>query len=152
MLDAKDYPPGTPIYSYVAGDDEHTNVHIDSEKLRVWCVEHKAELEWVWIPVEVKQAREWIRDNVVDVSHVMRVMEMKSLDPVILCRIDPPRPKWPQALYVDGHHRYVAAAVLKVKMIPAFILKPEQWQQFQIAGLPDMTQELLRAMPTKPRR
>ena len=144
-LRGEDYAPGTPIYSFVARDGKNT--HIDSEKLRLWCKENRERLEVVNTPVSEKMANSFVDENVVDIAHVVRVMMMRKLDPVIYCKDGGGTRDRPDVMLVDGHHRYVAAAVHNLRMIPAYVLEPEQWRDFEIIGLPDMTEEELRAAP-----
>lgn len=48
---------------------------------------------------------------------------------------------------IDGHHRYVMAAAIHMKRIPAYICYPALYRQFVLDDLPDLTQAELRASP-----
>lgn len=148
MLDAKDYPDGSAVYSFV--DKDGTNTHIDSEKLRVWCREHRRELEIHLTPVEAHIASSFLTENVIDLPHVFEVAQMPKLDPLIYGHDGTYHTNGgPNVYLIDGHHRYFLAWTMKIPFIPAYLLKPGQWQQFQIIGLPDQTREQLIAAPTK---
>jgi len=150
MLQAKDYPAGSAIYSYVAPDG--TNTHVDSEKLRVWCAEHSSDLEVLNTPVTAKIAMSFLDGAVIDFRHVERVLALPHLDPIIYGDVGTVGANGgPDVILIDGHHRYFAAFLCKVPFIPAYVLKPAQWHPFRIEGLPDLTEGQLRAMPTKPR-
>lgn len=151
MLDAKDYKPGCAIYSFVAEDG--TNTHVDSELLRQWCAANKDKLEIMLTPVGGKIAQSFLTDGVIDIKHVERVLQMPHLDPIIYGKTGTfTEAGAPDVLLIDGHHRFFAAWLSRCELLPSYILEPAQWQQFQIEGLPDLTEEQLRAMPTKPRR
>lgn len=149
-LDAKNYGPGMPIYSYVvAGTGE--NIHIDSELLRLWCLEQqkKGLLEVFNTPVSLKQADSFLSENVIDASHAISILGLKSWDPIIYCKYGTSTNGAPDVMLVDGHHRYWCAAKMGMKWAPAFVLEREQWQEFQILGMPDISEELLRVMPPR---
>jgi len=150
-LDARDYPPGTPIYTYI---DPATgvNTHVDSDKLRQWCADNTAKLEVVLTPVDPNIACTFLDDNVIDLAHLARVKSMKRLDPIIYCVTEIGANGYPNVLLVDGHHRFFLAYLDRRQLIESYILTREQWVPFQIIGLPDLTENQLRAMPTKPRR
>lgn len=151
MLNADDYPAGSAIYSYV--DPEGNNIHVDSEKLRQWCAKHKKDMVVLETPVREAIAESFLADNVIDLAHVERVFEMPSLDPIIYGHDGTYNENgFPNVILIDGHHRYFGAYLAKCEFIPAYVLAPEQWHPFRIAGLPDLTEEQLKSMPTKPRR
>lgn len=145
-LQAKDYPEGAPVYSYVA--DDGVNVHIDSDKLRQWCAEHRFELEVLHTPVDGNVARNYLTENVVDLGHLVRVLAMTRLDPIIYGKWGTLTKGRPDAILIDGHHRYCAAAIRYEAFIPSYVLERAQWEPFQIEGLPNVTQDQLRAQPT----
>lgn len=148
MLDGKNYKPGDPIYTFVAKDG--TNVHVDAEKLRVWCAEHRAELQVLSTPVESEHALKFLSDNALNIDNLMKVSKMASFDPLIYGHDGTYNEGAPNVLLIDGHHRYFVAFARGWKWIDAYVLSPEQWHPFRIAGLDDFTEELLRAIPPKP--
>jgi len=149
-LNAKDYPPGSSCFSFVAEDG--TNIHVDSERLRKWCAENRERLKVVPTPIDKRIAKSFLHDNVVDAQHVERVLAMEALDPIIygMTRTEAPG-EAPDVLLIDGHHRYVAGAVVGATTIAAYLLEPEQWEPFRIGGLPTLSKEQLMLAPIKPR-
>jgi hypothetical protein len=125
------------------------NIHVDSEKLRQWCAAHRSELECLLTPVNPKIASSFLEDNVIDLDHAKEVLKMPALDPIIYGLSGTFTNGNPDAILIDGHHRYFLAWVTKHEFIPSYLLKPEQWEPFKIDGLPSLTEEQLRAMPTK---
>jgi hypothetical protein len=146
-LNGKDYPIGAPIYTFVAEDG--SNTHVDSEKLREWCAANRETLEWFYTPVKPEIAKSFERDNVIDVVHAIRVASMDKLDPIIYGKTGTLGANGgPDVILIDGHHRYYVAWKLGSDMIPGYVLEPEQWREFEIIGLPSLTEEQLRRAPT----
>jgi hypothetical protein len=137
------------IYSFVGDDGE--NIHIDAQSLRRWCMSNK-KLEICMIPLRVELAKEMVRDNVVSTERIVELSRRRHLDPIIMCK-DGTFSKengGPNALIVDGHHRFVLACLAKMSVIPGYFLNVEQWKPFQLYGIPDMTREqLIKAPITK---
>lgn len=151
-LQAKDYPPGSFIYSFVE-KDTGKNTHVDSELLRKWCAEHKEELrakEQIQLtPVTARIAVSFLEGNVIDLGHAAAVGKMETLDPIIYGKTGTITNDAPDVLLIDGHHRYFLAWATKTRFIPAYLLEPDQWRQFEIHGMPDLTEDMLRALPNK---
>lgn len=147
---ASDYKPTDAIYSFVAPDG--VNIHIDSRRLREWCLRTGPEIALV--PVATHVALKYMSDNTVNPDRVSELgnewISTGRLEPIILGHYcDSP---WSEVLLIDGHHRFVMAAlVARISLIPAFLLRPREWQEFRIFGLPDLTREQLRASPVKTR-
>jgi hypothetical protein len=132
------------IYSFVA--DDGTNIHINSEGLRLWCIENKPEI--FWIPLKYELLEEFKRDNVFSMERVVELSKRKHLDPIIMVKDGTIGANGgPNALLVDGHHRYVLACMRKQSHIEGYFLEVEQWKPFQIHWLRDLTAEELRARP-----
>lgn len=146
---ARDYPPGSPVYTYV--DANGKNVHIDSKALHDWC--QQAGLECVLTPIDCDMAMRFLLDNVVSVERVMALATRQDLTPIIYCMDGQYNNEGrPNVMLVDGHHRYVMMAVRthqahEMPLIPAYVLEPAQWEPFVIEGLPNMSQDMLRAAP-----
>jgi hypothetical protein len=145
-LDGRNYPPGTPVFTFVAPDG--ANTHVDAEKLREWCTAHRAELEVVDTPVNFKLGLSFLIENVIDLAHAERVMRMEKLDPIIYGVTGTGKNGRPDVILIDGHHRYFCAAVMGCKWIPSFVLAPFAWREFEIIGLPSVSEDQLRRMPT----
>lgn len=144
-LDAKDYPPGTHIYSFVGHDG--VNINIDAEKLRLWCAEHRPEVRLT--PVRASIAVDFLDGNVVDLEHVKEVMLLPTLDPIIYGQTGIGDNGLPDVILIDGHHRYFIAWLTREQFIPAYLVPEKIWREFEIIGLPQITEEELRAMPNK---
>jgi hypothetical protein len=132
------------IYSFVGDNGE--NIHIDSPKLRLWCIENKPEI--FWIPLKYELLLEFRRDNVISQQRVIELSKRKHLDPIIMVKDGTIGANGgPNALLVDGHHRFVLACLRKLLVIEGHFLEVEQWKPFQIHGIPNMTKDQLRAAP-----
>lgn len=147
MLKARDLDPKEPIYTFV--DNDGSNVHIASERLRKWTLTQK--LETFLVPMNFKLAQRFLLDNVADPMRVIQLLAKKQLDPVIFCKTGTTTNGFPDVMLVDGHHRYVLAWKLQMHYIPAYTLEQHQWRPFEIEGCLDLTQEQLTAMPILPR-
>lgn len=132
------------IYSFVGDDGE--NIHIDSEALRQWCLLIKPEI--YSIPLKYELVIEFRRDNVISQERVAELSKRKNLDPIIMVKDGTTGSNGtPNALLVDGHHRYVLACLRKQFIIEGHFLEVAQWKPFQLHDIPDMTKEQLRAAP-----
>lgn len=151
-------PLGYPVYTWVA-DHCGTNIHIDAKRLREWVIKRKPKQHIT--PVDPEFAAGFIANNAVDPIRVLQLMvevEMgaRKLDPIILCQLETDKlealglkfsHKPPDAILVDGRHRYTIAAIKKWPFIPCHLLQVQQWWRFRITGHPDFTQEVLKAAP-----
>lgn len=144
---ASDYSLFDPIYTFV--DKEGNNINVDSEGLREWCAANKASLEVLATPVDRRIARSFLEGNVVDLHHVKEVMRLQALDPIIYGAMGTFTNGNPDVILIDGHHRYFAAAVAGMPFIPSYILQPAQWREWEIIGLPKISEEELRSCPNK---
>lgn len=139
-----------PVFTYV--QDDGTNINLDVVNLRAWCLTHVGHThgpKLVRIPVEEVIARHFINDNIASLDRVTELSKrhLALLDPVILCRHGFNPDGTQRDMYVDGHHRYVLAYMLHMKVLPAFFLESAQWSPFQIEGVPTMTKQELRDLP-----
>lgn len=151
----RDYKPTDRIYTFVDPlTNENTN--IDSEALRLWCAEHAGELEVFNTPCHQAMADRFFQTKAVDLFHVFEVCEMTQLDPIIYLKTGTFGANGgPDVLLADGHHRYVAAVMCGLQFIPSYLLEPEQWHEFLIEGMPQITAEELlarRPAPGGPRK
>jgi hypothetical protein len=136
------------IFTFVADDGE--NVHIDSEALRLWCKLAKPEV--FWIPLKYELAKEFVRDNVISVERVAELSKRKDLDPIIMVKDGTIGENGhPNAMLVDGHHRYYLACLAKLEVIPGHFLEVDQWKPFKLNGIPSVTADQLRRMPVTKR-
>jgi hypothetical protein len=136
------------IYTFV-GDDGVTT-HIDSEALRLWCVANKPEI--FLMPMRPEVAEQMIPDNVVSIDRVRQLSLRKDLAPIIMVKDGTTGPNGhPNAMMVDGHHRYFLAFLRKQPYIEGHFLEEHQWKPFQIHWLRDMSAEELRRRPVTKR-
>ena len=149
MLKAKDYPAGSPIYTFI--HDKGENFHIDSVRLRLWCLKNNPEI--FLVPVDPSIGKEYIRDKVVSQRRLLQLFKRynsskEDIEPIIFGRFPYPPP---DAMLIDGHHRFTLASMFKAEFISAFVLEIPQWEAFRIEGLPDLTQKVLRNRPVAER-
>lgn len=149
-LDARNYPPGTPIYTFIANDG--TTTHVDAVKLFQWC-EAQSDLETFRVPVERDRAIGFHRDNCISRSRVLE-LHLKGIATItpIIFGITGYTNNLPDTILIDGRHRYTLFAAMSLPFIPAYLLHPFQWKPFKIEGLLDMTHDQLRAAPVNGRR
>lgn len=155
MIDGRTLPLFEPIYTFVAKDGTNTNVA--SNRLRLWCAAHKHDLEVVGTPVNLEQAKNYIRIHSASPKRVWELIDRaangQTFDPIIYGHDGSFADDngGPNVILIDGHHRYVLYAALNIRIIPSYILTPTQWEQFIITNLPDITAEQLEAIPLYPR-
>jgi hypothetical protein len=129
------------IYSFVALNGE--NLHIASGRVRTWCEKNRPEV--FIIPMDEQLAAQFIVENSVTQARCLwlskNVEECRK--PVIIgeCKSGP---GGHSHYMIDGHHRYVVYAFLKLPHISCHILTESVWRQFTISGVPDITQEELK--------
>jgi hypothetical protein len=134
------------IYSFVGDDGE--NIHIDSEALRQWCMMTKPEI--FLLPLNYELLKMFERDNVISMERVFELSLdiKKSLEPIIMVKDGTIGENGaPNALLVDGHHRYALHCLGGKKHIEGHFLEVAQWKPFQLHDIPDMTKDQLRAAP-----
>jgi hypothetical protein len=132
------------IYTFVGDDGE--NIHINAIGLRKWCIDNKPEI--LWIPLDYEIAKSFVRDNVISLDRVKELMLRPNLDPIIMVKDGTFGSNGgPNALLVDGHHRFYLAYKQKKIVIEGYFLEVWQWKPFQLHGLPNMTKEQLRKKP-----
>ena len=136
------------VFSFV--QDDGTNIHVDAEKLRLWCIENKPEI--FWIPLNYELIKIFKRDNTISSERVVELSKRKDLDPIIMVKDGTIGSNGhPNAILVDGHHRYALACLRGQKIIEGYFLEEAQWRPFQIHWLRDITAEQLRARPVTKR-
>jgi hypothetical protein len=144
------------IYTFVTPDG--TNIHIDSTALREWCLSTPP-LEVFNVPVHEEQARRLVEvDKAVSLTRLSELFDkgtqalrdhpgQEPFDPLIFCKDGKTTDGAPDVMLVDGHHRYVLLAMMRIPFFPAYVLSPSEWQPFQLHGLPSYTAEELRNTP-----
>jgi hypothetical protein len=136
------------IFSFVG--DDGTNIHVNAEKLRLWCIENKPEI--FLLPLRYELLNNFKRDNVVNPERVLELASRKDLAPIIMVKDGTIGGNgYPNAILVDGHHRYALACLRGQKYIDGYFLEEAQWRPFQIHWLRDLTAEELRARPVTKR-
>lgn len=154
-IDGTTLGPWEQIYTFVRNDGR--NIHIHSPRLRSHCLQMN--YKPILAPVDTKLAQSFLRDNIVSPWRIKQLMEKisedKALEPIILCKTEayghPCDLHTPEVLLVDGHHRYTIAALAKSPVIIAWLLELHQWQPFTVIGIPDYTNEALKAEPIIPK-
>lgn len=140
---ASTLPHAYPIYTWVADTGE--NIHIDTQAIRNWCIKRQPKVQLVGIDLVL--AKSFIHQNVVNPQRCVQLAieceaGLRKLDPVIFCLMQKPEldkrgikyggGQTPDALLVDGHHRYAMMAMLKQPTIPGHVLTVHQWARFRI--------------------
>ena len=146
MLDAKSLDKTEPIYTYTEDD---LCIHIASAKLRRVCLLVRPEI--FYTPVSIDLANKFLEQNTVNMDRVFGLRPQDLLEPILYCKDGTFTDGRPDVFLVDGHHRFVRAALEGREMIEAWVLEEAQWRPFQISGLPDITSEQLRDQPVVPR-
>jgi hypothetical protein len=152
-IDGKTLGPWEQIYTFVSNTGR--NIHIHAPRLREHCL--RMRYKPILAPIDVHLAKSFITDNIVHPLRVGQILENPKLlkEPIILCKTEaysqPLEPEIPQVLLVEGHHRYVAAAMNKRHEILAWLLDLHQWQPFTVTGIPDYTATGLKAEPIIPK-
>lgn len=133
------------IFTFI--DKDGVNVHIDSEGLRQWCLKTNPEI--FSLPLNYTLAHEMLRDNVVSLERVRELITRKvRLDPIIMVKDGTIGSNGhPNAMLVDGHHRFFIACASGWSHIEGYFLEYSEWKPFQIHGLPSVTREQLKASP-----
>jgi|HubBroStandDraft_4_1064222.scaffolds.fasta_scaffold56276_6 hypothetical protein len=136
------------VYTFV--DNNGTNIHINSEGLRLWCIANKPEI--FWLPMNEKVAQDFVRDNVISLDRVKELSTRKNLDPIIMVKDGTFGSNGhPNAMLVDGHHRYFLTFLRKQPFIEGYFLEESQWRPFQIHWLRDISAEELKRRPVTKR-
>lgn len=151
MLHARDYPPGSCVYTFV--EPNGRNIHIDPIKLRAWCIENKPDVHLV--PIQRSLLNRFIADNLISLDRVAELIERFSAgeqpDPVIFAQTGINKDGSFDGLLVDGRHRYAICCLYRIPLINAYVLPKKIWIKFRIFGLRELTQEQLSAAPLSPR-
>lgn len=150
MIDASTLPLGTPIFSHVCDDGE--NIHILASALRTSVLKIASHTHIRHVPLDPKLAHDWIATNVVSPQRVSELLRrhrdpLHDMEPVLLCEAGTTTNYLPDVLFVDGHHRYVMCAALRVPLVPCFQIPFAFWQPYRIIGLPNITRDELRRRP-----
>lgn len=136
------------VYTFTS--DEGVTTHINAEGLRQWCIANKPEI--FWIPINRKVAQQFIPDNVISIDRVKELGRRKNLSPIIMVKDGTIGDNgYPNAMLVDGHHRYFLAYLRGQNVIEGYFLEESQWRPFQIHWLRDVSKEELRRRPVTKR-
>lgn len=135
------YGPLEPIYSW-CNDKTGEQLDLAAERLRLFTLEPSSKLEVAYAPVEYSRAIEMWHNKSIDLHHVLQLKARKKLDPIIFIEFADGTHQ-----LVDGHHRYALIALSGLDMIPAFVLKPKEWEPFRIIGLKKLTEKQLADTP-----
>jgi hypothetical protein len=142
MIKASELELMEMVYSFVSDDGE--NIHIATTRLLAWCEENEPEI--VVTPIEAKVAVQFIQERAVSRERCAWFLSHREelVKPIIVGEADR---AWrgSQVLHylIDGHHRYVVYATLRIPLIKTHILTRDIWTQFQISGIPDISKEQL---------
>lgn len=109
-----------------------------SERMTNWC--RSSGVEIVWTPVDIIWAKAFVDFRGIEPHRLGRLdaAELLRWEPIIYCHMPDNT-----HLLVDGHHRYVVAAMEGLTEIKARILEPNEWEPFLVSGLPTFGYEHL---------
>lgn len=142
MIDARTLSITDPIYTY---SDEEICVHVASARLRRVCLAIMPEV--FLTPVSIDLANKFLSENTISMDRVFALTPGDRHEPILYCRDGKFTDGRPDVFLVDGHHRFVRAALEGQSMIEAWVLSEAQWRPFQIFGLPEITGEQLKSQP-----
>jgi hypothetical protein len=130
------------IFTWV--DDDGSNTHIASSRLRKWVLENHDKVELCQVPVDHEIVKDYIANNAIIEGRVHALTVEELSEPIIFCK----RHSWTdesQDVYlVDGHHRYVRHAWEGIPLINAWLLTVEQWEPFRVVDSVEITQDQLK--------
>lgn len=157
MIPAHTLTPREPVYTFIERGTGR-NITIATRPLREWlAAPGPALIEQGDTPIDRDFALSFFRDNIVSRARITELMAHHAshpnhtFDPIIYGHRGTYTNNAPDVMLIDGHHRYVIAALTRHTSIPAYLLTVAQWQQFEVIGLPDITEAQLRNTPIIPR-
>lgn len=144
MIDARTLKKTEQIYTWVR--DDGINFNVATSRLLAWINDRgRTKVLKQLLPVTRDMVNKFIAEGAVSPERIKQLVEgPPALDPIILCltgRYDINGVPGPEAMLVDGRHRYTIHALLGLPQVAAYIVRPQHWARFQIAGLMPLTKE-----------
>ena len=142
MFNIEDMNPREAVFTHI---DDVTGIQIDvaidrlNAHIRARCI--KGLFDPVPINVEHHIAEYFINNRGIEPHRLKRIRSEDFLNPILFATT----PKGTHLL-LDGHHRYVAAAMAGKATLPAFVVPERVWRKFLIEGMGQATTEILRNM------
>ena len=114
----------------------------DTKQIRVWAIDRlnkwlaEGHVEVSRAPVDESLAKWFFKNRGIEPHRVTRLTEsLDHLTTPIVVMLDRSGPK-PYDVTLDGHHRYVAFAMLNMAYIPVYALTSKQASAFEIIDPP----------------
>ena len=143
VLTAENVPAGAVIFTHI---DEVTQTQTVFSVTHLWMAVRAAVAAGKLGPTRIRVDTEfakWCRVHRGVERHRLNRIKAKDLhEPILMLQ----QPGDSTMLLVDGHHRYVKAANLVKRTIPAFLLPQEIWELCIVTGLPTTSPEDLMRM------
>lgn len=140
-------------YSFVSDDGEQIDIAVD--RLRAWIAINMSALDKAMIPVDRDGYDRIVHENAINPLKLAEVLNSPDamLEPVIIGYdgVWTEAHGYPNAILIDGHHRFAAHFVRGHAECRAYLLPKSQWEPFMISGVPRMTKQQLVAIPPQSR-
>ena len=135
MISVKDMDPREPVFTFIEPSTQE-EFSWAVQRLAEWANKHA---ETFITPVERIGALMFVRDRGIEQHRLERLDPACLLDPIVYL-------DWGDGtqLLLDGHHRYVYAAMNGFTEILAHMLTHEQVEPFRVEGIPPQGEYKLR--------
>jgi hypothetical protein len=147
MIDALSLPPTTPIFTWISDRGENINIH--SSALRECCLHYRPQV--INVAIDHDLAATFLKHNIINAARIAQLANRylhEPVEPILFCEH---RAGNPDALLVDGHHRYYLAHTYNSLYLRAWMIPEEAWRPFTLKNVPNITRQQLRDLPTTKR-
>lgn len=139
--------PLDPTFTFIQKDGSNLNISV--KHMRAWLAMQPSRRINL-TPVDPHLVAQLISENAVSRERVKQlhdkyVVRGERMEPVII-GLTPTGMN--DGVLMDGGHRYIFAAAMRLPLIECHILQEREWRPFELVGMPDLTKEELAAVPT----
>jgi hypothetical protein len=132
------------VFRFVGDDGENINIAV--APLQKWCKRSNSPIKEFDIDERlVHQFR--FEDHAINEAHLAQLPDAVLDEPIILCICDWLPNGNSEVLLVDGRHRYVKRFDKGLAKVTAYMVPRQEWSQFQVTDIPDVTLQELRDSP-----